>query len=136
MSVKIKWMIGTFLVLGTILSLYIAVSSWHDMFYVHTTWMYRDGWQLLVGIIVDFALLANAGFVSSVSFFRNGMIWKPIIKGVIINIALLLLLLIYCCIRVISVGSLYGILVIVLIVLPLWRLYVLWKYLCSYHDEN
>ena len=130
MSVKCKRIIGMFLVLGTILSLLIVVSSWNDMFYDHTTWMYRDGWQFMALIILDFIFLPIAGLVSSISFFRNGKIWRPITKAIIINITLLMTFPLYFCVMMISVDFLYGLLVLTLVSLSLWGLYGLWK--CIY----
>ena len=83
--------LGTFLIIGTILALYISITGAYDIFVVHTTWMHRDGLILKIIYIVlcaDFPLLFLAGLTSTISFFRKGHIWRPITKGIIVNIFL------------------------------------------------
>ena len=72
-----KTLIGSFLIIGTLLALYITVDGGYDLFWVHNTWMYRDGLIQKIGFVVisaDFALLALAGLVSTVSFFLKKQI--------------------------------------------------------------
>ena len=63
---------GSFLIIGTLLALYLTINVGYDLFCVHKAWMYRDGLiQKIVGVLIyaDFALLALAGLISTVSFF-------------------------------------------------------------------
>ena len=86
-----KTLIGSFLIIGTLLALYITVDGGYDLFWVHNTWMYRDGLIQKIGFVLiyaDIPLLFIAGLTSTISFFRKGHIWKPIIKGIIVNIVL------------------------------------------------
>ena len=86
--------LGTFLIIGTLLALYISITGAYDIFVVHTTWMHRDGLILKIIYIVlcaDFPLLFLAGLTSTISFFRKGHIWRPVTKGIIINIILWLI---------------------------------------------
>lgn len=86
--------LGTFLIIGTLLALYISITGAYDIFVVHTTWMHRDGLILKIIYIVlcaDFPLLFLAGLTSTISFFRKGHIWRTITKGIIINIILWLI---------------------------------------------
>ena len=93
-----KWMqgknyqrtiIGLFLIIGTLLALYLTVYGGYDLIWKHPTWMFRDGLIqkiVLVLIYSDIPLLFIAGLTSTISFYRKGHIWKPITKGIIINI--------------------------------------------------
>lgn len=86
--------LGTFLIIGTLLALYISITGAYDIFVVHTTWMHRDDLILKIIYIVlcaDFPLLFLAGLTSTISFFRKGHIWRTITKGIIINIILWLI---------------------------------------------
>ena len=83
--------LGTFLIIGTLLALYISITGAYDIFVVHTTWMHRDGLILKIIYIMlcaDFPLLFLAGLTSTISFFRKGHIWQPVTKGIIVNIIL------------------------------------------------
>ena len=83
--------LGTFLIIGTLLALYISITGAYDIFVVHTTWMHRDGLILKIIYIMlcaDFPLLFLAGLTSAISFFRKGHIWQPVTKGIIVNIIL------------------------------------------------
>ena len=86
--------LGTFLIIGTLLALYISITGAYDIFVVHTKWMHRDDLILKIIYIVlcaDFPLLFLAGLTSTISFFRKGHIWRTITKGIIINIILWLI---------------------------------------------
>lgn len=85
--------IGSFLIIGTLLALYISITWAYDIFVVHTTWMHRDGLILKIIFILlcaDFPLLFLAGLTSIISFFRKGHIWRSVTKGIIINVDLFL----------------------------------------------
>ena len=83
--------IGSLLIIGTLLALYISITGAYDIFVVHTTWMHRDGLILkiiYIALCADFPLLFLAGLTSIISFIRKGEIWRPVTKGIIINIIL------------------------------------------------
>ena len=85
---------GSFLIIGTLLALYLTINVGYDLFCAHNVWMYRDGLMQKVGFValyVNLPLLFIAGLTSTISFFRKGHIWKPITKGIIINIIIWLL---------------------------------------------
>lgn len=87
-------MIGSCLIIGTLLALFLSINVGYDLFCVHKAWMYRDGLiQKIVGVLIyaDFALLALAGLIGTVSFFLKKQIWKPITKGIIVNVLLWLI---------------------------------------------
>ena len=86
-----KLAIGVFLILGTMLSLYIAIDCVSD--FVHwKTLIYRNP-PLTYILLFDFILvLPIAGVISIYSFFTKGDLWKPVTKGIIINIGLILAL--------------------------------------------
>ena len=87
-----KIQIGSFLIIGTLLALYIIIEVAHSLYWGQlTTLMHRLGAMQKIGLIVlyiDVILLFIAGFASAISFFRKKHIWKPITKGIIINIYL------------------------------------------------
>lgn len=90
-----KKIIGSFLIIGTLLALYLTINVGYDIFWKHPVWMHRDGLIRkfgFVAIYADLPLLFIAGLTSTISFFRKGHIWKPITKGIIINITLWLIL--------------------------------------------
>lgn len=89
-------MIGSFLIIGTLLALYLTINVGYDLFCVHKAWMYRDGLIqkiVLVLLYSDIPLLFIAGLTSTISFFRKGHIWKPVVKGIAINILIICLIL-------------------------------------------
>ena len=124
-----KTLIGSFLIIGTLLALYITIDGAIDLFWVHNTWMYRDGLIQKIGFVVisaDFALLALAGLISTVSFFLKKRIWKPITKGIIVNVALWLILagLMIC---ILVWGFIYKICGLLIIGLFAWIMLRIWK---------
>lgn len=124
-----KILIGSFLIIGTLLALYITVDGAIDLFWIHTTWMHRDGLIQKIGFVVisaDFALLAIAGLVSTVSFFLKKQIWKPITKGIIVNVALWLIMggLMIC---MLVWGFIYKICGLLIIGLFAWMMLRIWK---------
>ena len=109
--------IGSFLIIGTLLALYLTINVGYDLFYVHKAWMYRSGLTHKIGFVVIYAnipLLFIAGLISIISFFRKGHIWKPITKGIIINIILWLILagVMFCIFPVDLVVKICGLLII------------------------
>ena len=84
--------VAMFLVIGTALSLLLAIADAYNMFVTHTTWMYRGVNALGVLLVIDYLLiLPIAGLVSTYSFFTKGTIWKVITKGIILNIMVYIL---------------------------------------------
>ena len=84
-----KISIGAFLISGTILSLYIALDCVSDFVHMKTL-IYRNP-PMIYLLLFDFVLvLPVAGMLSIWSFFTKGDLWKPITKGIIINIYMLL----------------------------------------------
>lgn len=121
--------IGSFLILGTLLALCLTVYEGYDLFWIHNTWMYRDGLLAkicVVGIYANIVLLFFAGLTSTVSFFRMGHIWKPITKGIIINIVLWLILagLMFCLFPVNFLAKICGLLITGLFA---WMMLQIWK---------
>ena len=109
--------IGSFLIIGTLLALYLTINVGYDLFWVHKAWMYRSGLTHKIGFVVIYAnipLLFIAGLISIISFFRKGHIWKPITKGIIINIILWLILagVMFCIFPVDLVVKICGLLII------------------------
>ena len=88
--------LGTFLIIGTLLALYIIIEVARALYWGQlTTLMHRMGVMQKIGFIVlytDIILLFVAGLTSVISFFRKKPIWKPITKVIIINIILWLIL--------------------------------------------
>ena len=84
--------LGTFLIIGTLLALYIIIEVAHALYWGQlTTLMLRLGVMQKIGFIVlytDLILLFVAGLTSAISFFRKKPIWKPITKGIIVNLYL------------------------------------------------
>lgn len=86
-----KKILGTFLIIGTLLALYLTINVGYDLFCVHNTWMHREGLIYKIGFVVlyaDMPILFIAGLTSTISFLRKGHIWRPITKGIIVNIYL------------------------------------------------
>ena len=121
--------IGSFLILGTLLALYITVDGRYDLFWIHNTWMYRDGWIqkfAIIGTYADFALLAIAGLISTVSFFLKKLIWKAITKGIVVNVVLWLIVAgIMICLLV--WGLIYKICGLLIIGFFVWMMLQIWK---------
>ena len=92
-----KTLIGSFLIIGTLLALYIIIEVAHALYWGQlTTLMLRIGLIqkiVLVLLYADIPLLFIAGLTSTISFFRTGNIWKPVVKGIAINILILCLIL-------------------------------------------
>ena len=109
--------IGSFLIIGTLLALYLTINVGYDLFWVHQAWMYREGLIYKIGIAVlyaDMPMLFIAGLTSTISFFRKGHIWKPITKGIAVNIILWLILagVMFCIFPVDLVVKICGLLII------------------------
>ena len=133
-----KWMqgknyqrtiIGLFLIIGTLLALYLTINVGYDLFCVHNVWMFRDGLMQKVGFValyVNLPLLFIAGLTSTISFFRKGHIWKPITKGIIINI-IIWLLVVGLTIGLLVWGLIYKIIGLLIIGSCIWLMVHIWK---------
>ena len=133
-----KWMqgknyqrtiIGLFLIIGTLLALYLTVYGGYDLIWKHPTWMFRDGLIqkiVLVLIYSDIPLLFIAGLTSTISFYRKGHIWKPITKGIIINI-IIWILVVGLTIGLLVWGLIYKIIGLLIIGSCIWLMVHIWK---------
>ena len=133
-----KWMqgknyqrtiIGLFLIIGTLLALYLTVYGGYDLIWKHPTWMFRDGLIQKIGLVLiysDIPLLFIAGLTSTISFYRKGHIWKPITKGIIINI-IIWLLVVGLTIGLLVWGLIYKIIGLLIIGSCIWLMVHIWK---------
>ena len=82
--------IGTFLVLGTILSLIISIDTICD--FTHLGTLIARAPKMTYLFLFDFIVLFPiSGIISTYSFFTKGKIWKVITKGIILNIMVYIL---------------------------------------------
>ena len=124
-----RTIIGLFLIIGTLLALYLTVYGGYDLIWKHPTWMFRDGLIqkiVLVLIYSDIPLLFIAGLTSTISFYRKGHIWKPITKGIIINI-IIWLLVVGLTIGLLVWGLIYKIIGLLIIGSCIWLMVHIWK---------
>lgn len=66
--------IGSFLIIGTLLALYLTINVGYDLFCAHNVWMFRGGLMQKVGFValyVNLPLLFIAGLTSTISFFQK-----------------------------------------------------------------
>lgn len=74
-----KAIIATVLIIGTLLALYLTITVGYDMFWIHVTWMYRDGLIqkiACVGLYAILPLLFITGLISTISYLKKGHIRK------------------------------------------------------------
>lgn len=124
-----RTIIGLFLIIGTLLALYLTVYGGYDLIWKHPTWMFRDGLIqkiVLVLIYSDIPLLFIAGLTSTISFYRKGHIWKPITKGIIINI-IIWILVVGLTIGLLVWGLIYKIIGLLIIGSCIWLMVHIWK---------
>ena len=77
---------GSFLIIGTLLALYLTINVGYDLFWIHKAWMYRDGLIqkiVLVLLYSDIPLLFIAGLTSTISFFKRGISGNLLLKGLL-----------------------------------------------------
>ena len=120
---------GSFLIIGTLLALYLTINVGYDLFCAHNVWMYRDGLMQKVGFValyVNIPLLFIAGLTSTISFFRKRHIWKPITKGIIINI-IIWLLVVGLTIGLLVWDLIYKIIGLLIIGSCIWLVVQIWK---------
>ena len=94
-TTKDNLIIGIFLVLGTLFALYIGCSCLLESTqYYELLWMSSEivGKITLITLGLDLIFLNTSGIISCISFFKKGTIWKPLIKAIILNVAILLLI--------------------------------------------
>lgn len=121
--------IVSFLIIGTLLALYLTINVGYDLFCVHNTWMHREGLIYKIGFVVlyaDMPILFIAGLTSTISYFRKGHIWKPITKGIIINIYLCLILA-GLMIGITPTNLIFKICSLLVIGLVIWLMSQIWK---------
>lgn len=74
-----RTIIGLFLIIGTLLALYLTINVGYDLFCVHKAWMYQDGLIqkiACVGLYAILPLLFITGLISTITFLKKGNIWK------------------------------------------------------------
>lgn len=71
--------IGSILIIGTLLALYLTINVGYDLFCVHKAWMYREGLiQKIscVGLYATIPLSFIAGLIYTISFLKKGHIGR------------------------------------------------------------
>ena len=84
-----------FWILVALLALYLTVICGFNLFQEDGRFSLTEGFivKFIIFIIyADMPLLFAAGITSIISFFKKGTIWKPLIKAIILNVAILLLI--------------------------------------------
>ena len=74
-----KAIIAIVLIIGTLLALYLTITVGYDMFWIHVTWMYRDGLIqkiACVGLYAIIPLAFIAGLICTISFLKKGHIGR------------------------------------------------------------
>ena len=69
--------IASFLIIGTLLALYLTINVGYDLFCVHKAWMYREGLIqkiACVGLYAAIPLSFIAGLIYTISFLKKGHI--------------------------------------------------------------
>lgn len=128
-TTKDNIIIGIFLVLGTLFALYIGYSCLLESIqYYELLWMRAEivGKITLITLGLDLIFLNISGITSCISFFKKGTIWKPLIKAIILNVAILLLIV---CITICDFRLVPGqsVITITIIGILLWCLYSIYK---------
>ena len=121
--------IGSFLIIGTLLALWLTIYEGNNLFRIHTTRLYRDGVMpkvAVVGIYADIALLFIAGLTGTISFLRKGQIWIPVTKVIIINV-ILWLIYVGIMIGLLVWGFIYKIIGLLIIGSCIWLMLKIWK---------
>lgn len=62
-------MIGLFLIIGTLLALYLTISGGYDLFVIHNAIMFRGDKFAVIAIYAILPLLFIVGLISTISFF-------------------------------------------------------------------
>mgnify|MGYP003429244604 FL=1 len=127
--IKDNIIIGIFLILGTLFALYIGYSCLLESIkYYELLWMRAEivGKISLIILGLDLMFFNISGIISCISFFKKGTIWKPLIKAIILNVAILLLIvcITICDFRLVPDQS---VITITIIGILLWCLYSIYK---------
>ena len=72
-------MIGSCIIIGTLLALFLSINVGYDLFCVHKAWMYREGLIqkiACVGLYAAIPLSFIAGLICTISFLKKGYIWR------------------------------------------------------------
>ena len=128
-TTKDNLIIGIFLVLGTLFALYIGCGCLLESTqYYELLWMRAEivGKITLITLGLDLIFLNTSGIISCISFFKKGTIWKPLIKAIILNVAILLLI---ACITICNFKLFPGLSVITITITGalLWCLFSIYK---------
>ena len=132
-----KIVLYAFLLLGTALSIWIAYSCWNEFF---RYWGLPEKEfvvdNVLAIVSIYFTLLSAAGIYTFVAYLFNRRSWKPMVKGIIINIFLLMLPLVY--VLCVLIGECLWISIIgwVILLLCLYGLKQLWNMVNSFQQET
>lgn len=128
-----KIAVGTFLLLGTLLSLYIAIDGIVN-YSNYVTLIHRMG-LFKYSIIIDFLLIFPIfGLISTWSYFTQGQLWKPLTKTIIVNIYIWLAYILCTYLRH-FILDLYVCIVIIIIIFASWGLACLWKSIISLNNS-
>lgn len=131
MNTKAKrWIIGSFLILGTMLAGYITADGVRQLYYGNMIWVYREGFFYKLPFVLcglDFICLTITGMLSCISFFRKGKAWKPLTNIILANIALYFLLWDYkiCSFNIFWIGNLIYLPFTAIVFWLLWQLHKL-----------
>ena len=132
-----KRVLYAFLLLGTALSIWIAYSCWNEFF---RYWGLPEKEfvvdNVLAIVSIYFTLLSAAGIYTFVAYLFNRRSWKPIVKGIIINISLLILPVVYVLCMLIGECFWISIIGLVILLLCLYGLKQLWNLVNSFQQET
>ena len=132
-----KIVLYAFLLLGTALSIWIAYSCWDEFF---RYWDLPEKEfvvdNVLAIVSTYFTLLSAAGIYTLVAYLFNRRSWKPMVKGIIINIYLLMLPVVYVLCMLIGECLWISIIGWVILLLCLYGLKQLWNLVNSFQQET
>ena len=132
-----KIVLYAFLLLGTALSIWIAYSCWNEFF---RYWGLPEKEfvvdNVLAIVSTYFTLLSAAGIYTFVAYLFSRRSWKPMVKGIIINICLLMLPVVY--VLCVLIGECLWISIIgwVILLVCLYGLKQLWNMVNSFQQET
>lgn len=131
-------LLGMFLVLVTSLISYMTIYGIFDAYFIHNTWLYRDG--ILAKVVfailsVDLIVMSVVGFISCISFFRRRELCRILTKVIIVNVALFILVFICALVKDLLCDRWQDVILLIVLsacVYGLWRLWnivdsITWK---------
>lgn len=122
-----------FLILGTTLSIWIACDCWNEFL---RYWDVPEKEFVIDNVLAIvstyFTLLSAAGIYTFLAYLFNRRSWKPMIKGIIINVCLLMLFVVYTLCLLIIDCLWISIIGFVVILLCLFGLRQLWNMVNSF----